>query len=99
MTKLTKYPFDSHNMKQTLDTPRTPWVPLTAALLLFLLAAVPRLVGLNIRPLMHDESLFAYYAYNYFKTGSYTHIPMLHGPTLMLAAGKLFGLFGDSIVV
>lgn len=58
-----------------------------------------RFVVLGERPVMHDESLFAYHAYVFFDTGSYTHQPVLHGPTLMLASGALFAIFGDSITV
>lgn len=79
----------------TYHPPRAQW----SAAFLILLAVVPRLIGLEHRPLMHDESLFAFYSYIFFNTGSYTHIPMLHGPTLMLATGSLFHLFGDSIAV
>ncbi|OFZ86823.1 MAG: hypothetical protein A2V78_13715 [Betaproteobacteria bacterium RBG_16_64_18] len=58
-----------------------------------------RFVALDARPVMHDESLFAFDAFVYFERGSYTHLPILHGPTLILAVGKLFAVFGDSIVV
>ena len=67
--------------------------------MIILLAVVPRVVVLDRKPLMHDESLFGFYAYTYMQSGQYTHIPMLHGPTLMLAAGKLFKIFGDTIGV
>lgn len=66
---------------------------------LVVLTLLLRFVELGDRPVMHDESLFAYYAYVYFERGSYTHLPILHGPTLLLAVGKLFAVFGDSIVV
>lgn len=66
---------------------------------LVVLALLTRFVALGERPVMHDESLFAYYAYVFFDTGSYTHQPVLHGPTLMLVTGALFAIFGDSITV
>lgn len=67
--------------------------------LLALLVVVPHVIDLGLKPLMHDESLFGFYSYDFFKTGHYTHIPMLHGPVLMLTTGTLFKVFGDSIVV
>ena len=66
---------------------------------LVVLTLLLRFVALDARPLMHDESLFAFDAFVYFERGSYTHLPILHGPTLILAVGKLFAVFGDSIVV
>ena len=75
----------------------TPLALLVAAALA-VLTIVPRLIVLGDKPLMHDESLFAYYAYLTLD-GHYTHMPILHGPVLMLVAGKLFKIFGDSIAV
>jgi len=87
--------------------PLRPWagsVPVSVLVsvlvpVLVVLALVLRFAMLDARPVMHDESLFAYHAYVYFDRGDYTHLPILHGPTLMLATGKLFALFGDSITV
>ena len=81
--------------------PRTPTSPFTIAAVigLVLLAFVPRFVSLDSRPLMHDESMFAFYAFDYMRTGHYTHMPIMHGPVLMLAVGRLFAIFGDSILV
>ena len=73
----------------------TPWVVSTLVAVTLLM----RFVMLGDRPVMHDESLFAYYAYVFFDTGRYTHMPILHGPTLMLATGALFAIFGDSVAV
>lgn len=72
-----------------------PW----AACFLVAMALLLRFVMLGERPVMHDESLFAWYAYGYFDSGRYTHQPILHGPTMLLAGGALFGMFGDSIAV
>ena len=72
-----------------------PWV----ASILVAMTLLMRLIMLGDRPVMHDESMFAYYAYVFFESGSYTHLPILHGPTLMLASGTLFAIFGDSIAV
>ena len=76
---------------------RAPGRSWAAASILAAMALVLRLVTLGDRPVMHDESMFAYYAYVFFDTGRYTHLPILHGPTLMLASGALFAIFGDSI--
>jgi len=82
-------------IRRGCPSPLWPWIVsiLVAATLLM------RFVVLGERPVMHDESLFAYYAYVFFDTGRYTHLPVLHGPTLILASGALFAVFGDSIAV
>ncbi|MDH3468264.1 MAG: TIGR03663 family protein [Gammaproteobacteria bacterium] len=70
-----------------------------AAVVLAALLLVPRFILLDLRPVIHDESMFSFYAYVFANRGAYTHLPILHGPTLLLAVGNLFELFGDSIVV
>ena len=72
-----------------------PWV----AAILVAVTLLMRFIMLGDRPVMHDESMFAYNAYIFSETGRYTHLPILHGPTLMLATGTLFTIFGDSITV
>src|SRR5579875_54968 len=48
---------------------------------LFLLGAILRLWGLGDKPLHHDESLHAYYAWQYkLNPSSYQYDPLLHGP-------------------
>jgi predicted membrane-bound mannosyltransferase len=87
------------------------------ALALVMLALLPRLTHLDARALMHDESLFSYYAYQSlgnlksFRENPpdpsrpsspryiYTHMPILHGPVLVVGAAYLFDTFGDSIAV
>ncbi len=58
------------------------------------LAIVPRAVRLDAKPAMHDESMFAYYSFQYItsKNQHYTHMPIMHGPVLMLSVGKMFQL-------
>ena len=46
--------------KRVADAASLPIVRWLVAISVILLAAVPRLVHLGQRPLMHDESLFAY---------------------------------------
>lgn len=92
-------------------------LPRLAALAALAIAAlVLRFSNLSARPVMHDESMFAFYAFDAMQkmtsappTGPdgkpeprgpvYTHMPIMHGPTLMLAAGALFAIpaLGDSI--
>ncbi|HOR26495.1 MAG TPA: TIGR03663 family protein [Candidatus Sumerlaeota bacterium] len=68
-----------------------------AAAGLVALAILLRAVGLDQRPVIHDESMFAYYAWSAMRNGHYTHLPILHGPTLILITGRVFSWFGDSI--
>jgi predicted membrane-bound mannosyltransferase len=72
-----------------------PWV----VAILVAVTLLMRFIMLGDRPVMHDESMFAYNAYIFSETGRYTHLPILHGPALMLASGTLFAIFGDSITV
>ncbi|MCB2186835.1 MAG: TIGR03663 family protein [Deltaproteobacteria bacterium] len=74
--------------------PRSPYFWAWAGLLA--LAAVARLWGLDDAVLSYDESLHAYYGYIFFRTGSYTHTPVTHGPLLFHVAWVFFKLFGDS---
>jgi uncharacterized protein (TIGR03663 family) len=75
--------------------------------LLATMAVVLRFFNLGQRPLMHDESLFAYYAYvamqsmknGHALAGAYVHMPILHGPTLIMSTSKIFTWLGDSIAV
>ena len=75
------------------------WGPGLAAAGLLALFVVPRFVLLETRPVIHDESLFSYYALIFHDRSHYTHIPMLHGPALMLALGTVFSVFDDTIAV
>ncbi len=81
------------------DTPWRRWS--LAAAVFILLAVIPRLVLLDERPLHHDESQHAWYAYEFAfgKERHYTHSPILHGPAHMLLTGLAFRVAGDSITV
>lgn len=63
---------------------------------ILLLALFTRLIALALRPVQHDESMFAYYAHYWHKTGDYVYIPMLHGPLMIYVTGTFLWLFGDS---
>ncbi len=60
------------------------------------LIVISRIWNLDVRPFHHDESMYAYYSYNYAKTGNYTYNPMLHGPFLFHISAGIFKIFGDS---
>ena len=55
-----------------------------------------RFLDLDARPMMHDESMFAYYGFLYAKSGHYVHFPLMHGPFQVLSIGAFFRVFGDS---
>lgn len=87
-----------------MNAPRTKrMIALWALCSLLALAVVARLAGLGVRPLMHDESLFAYYSWQVMEklkndeTPIYQHMPILHGPALELLTGEVFYHWGDSI--
>ncbi len=64
-------------------------------LLILVLALFTRLVAIGIRPIHHDESMFAYYSYHWSQTGDYNYQPILHGPLMLYVTGATFWLFGD----
>jgi len=67
------------------------------ALAFFLLFAVfARFYELGVKPLHHDESLFAYYSYFLARGFGYQYQPILHGPLLENVTALVFLLFGDS---
>jgi uncharacterized protein (TIGR03663 family) len=69
-----------------------------AAILLAALAL--RLFALGDRPLHHDESIHAYYAWRILQYGpaDYRYDPTYHGPTLYYGTALVLGLFGASDV-
>ncbi len=105
-------------MKTGLSTlrgtlPRAAAIAVLAAATLLL-----RFAHLGARPVMHDESMFAFFAFDAMQKmtaaptmgpdgkpeprgPAYTHMPIMHGPTLMLAAAALFAVpaLGDSIQI
>jgi len=67
-----------------------------AVIIIILLALFTRLVALEMRPIHHDESMFAYYSYLWAHSGDYNYQPILHGPLMLYVTGSFFWLFGDS---
>ncbi len=55
-----------------------------------------RFYVLGEKPLHHDESLHAFYAWNLFKGAGYSYDPMMHGPFLFHANALIYYLFGAS---
>lgn len=67
--------------------------------LLFVLLCLPRFAELADRPVMHDESLFGYYAYRDSTDLGYTHLPILHGPAMIKLTSLAFWLSWDSMAI
>ncbi len=55
-----------------------------------------RFWDLGSRAYHHDESLHAFYSYNYAVKGDYVHNPLLHGPFQFHINALVFKLFGAS---
>ena len=56
-----------------------------------------RLVDLGARPVMHDESMFAYYsAMHIAERLDYQYLPILHGPAMLWVQALVFHVFGFS---
>ncbi len=72
---------------------RVNWETLAWALLM-ILAVVSRFYDIGARAMSHDESLHAVYSYELYRTGNYTHNPMMHGPFLFHANALIYFLFG-----
>ena len=69
----------------------------TLIFLLIMLAGIAlRFWDLGSRAYHHDESLHAWYSYNYAVRGDYVHNPLLHGPFQFHINALVFKLFGAS---
>lgn len=63
---------------------------------LLLLAGFTRFYELGAKALHHDESLHAYYSYQYATGNGYIHDPLMHGPLLFHLNALVYLLFGAS---
>jgi uncharacterized protein (TIGR03663 family) len=96
-------------MEQTIYTPTTTqpqpfamskvlasrWAQIVLAVII--VAAIgSRFYDLGSRALHHDESLHAYYSWEFYDTGVYKHDPLMHGPVLFHMTAFGYWLFGDS---
>ena len=59
-------------------------------------ALVMRLVDLDARPMHHDESLHATFAWYFAEGRGYLHDPLMHGPLQFHVIAAAFRLFGDT---
>ncbi len=74
---------------------RLDWEVVAWAAIL-ILAVVTRFYELGARGMSHDESLHAVYSHELYRSGSYQHNPMMHGPFLFHANALIYYLFGVS---
>ena len=63
---------------------------------LLITAATMRLWDLGSRALHHDESLHAFYSWDFAQGNGYAHMPLMHGPFQFEANAVIFSVFGDS---
>lgn len=63
---------------------------------ILVLAVVTRFYDLGARGMSHDESLHAVYSHELYRSGSYQHNPMMHGPFLFHANALIYYLIGAS---
>lgn len=73
-----------------------PRLALLALALLFAYLALTRVLFLGLKPVQHDESMFAYYSFQIFRGQSYEFMPILHGPLLEWVTALVFRLLRDS---
>ncbi len=74
---------------------RLDWEVVAWAAIL-ILAVITRFYELGARGMSHDESLHAVYSHELYRSGSYQHNPMMHGPFLFHANALIYYLFGVS---
>ena len=67
-----------------------------AYIVIFFLAVGTRFWDLGSRALHHDESLHAYFSWQFAQGNGYEHDPLMHGPFLFIANAFIYWLFGDS---
>lgn len=73
---------------------RTITVEQCAYLAVFVSAVLTRFWDLGSRALHHDESLHAWFSYNYAIGKGYQHDPLMHGPFLFHLNALVYALFG-----
>lgn len=73
---------------------RTITVEQGAYLAILLAAVLTRFWDLGSRALHHDESLHAWFSYNYAIGKGYQHDPLMHGPFLFHLGALIYALFG-----
>jgi predicted membrane-bound mannosyltransferase len=73
---------------------RTITVEQCAYLALFVSAVLTRFWSLGSRALHHDESLHAWFSYQYAIGKGYQHDPLMHGPFLFHLNALIYVLFG-----
>ena len=78
-----------------LGNVRANWETIAWAAIL-IVAIVSRFYALGARGMSHDESLHALYSLDLYRSGSYQHSPMMHGPFLFHANAFIYFLFGVS---
>ena len=54
-----------------------------------------RLFQLSERAMHHDESLHAFYSWQFAQGNGFTHNPMMHGPLQMELTAGVFFILGD----
>lgn len=74
---------------------RLDWEVVAWAAIL-ILAVFTRFYELGARGMSHDESLHAVYSHELYRSGSYQHNPMMHGPFLFHANALIYYLIGVS---
>lgn len=73
------------------------WGRFALLLGIFALCCATRLYDLGRKPIMHDESLFAYYTeFTLVRSWSYEYMPILHGPAMLWIQTGIFHLFGTN---
>lgn len=65
-------------------------------LVIFAFVFFTRLYNLQVKAMMHDEDMFAYYSWIFYDRGDFVYMPILHGPLLENMNALMFLLFGDS---
>lgn len=71
-------------------------VELAAYAAIVFMALGMRLWDLGPRALHHDESLHAYFSWEFYSGKGFVHNPMMHGPFQFEANAGVFRLFGDT---
>lgn len=103
-----KVPFVDTATEQVDNAPVLPAIAANGAIvvqrwhiffiLVIIFVGFTRFPALDIRPIHHDESLFAYYSHHLHKTFDYKYEPILHGPFMLDVNAIMYILFGDSTV-
>lgn len=92
--KASAEPFENLNIPDGEKNYYADWRIIALFVGIFAFILLSRLIRLDFKPPMHDETMFFFYSYLFVKSGSYNYMPILHGPLFMFVSALVYTLIG-----